>query len=88
MGFFLLSALHACLPQAIKRCVAHYDEKLAQLDELITGKGDGPVAICKGRLNGVKDTVLLNFEHLTVTGPTETSAIREVHEVVLDRLGR
>jgi hypothetical protein len=36
----------------------------------------------------VKDTVLLDFEHLAVTGEAKTSAIREVHSAVLERLGR
>lgn len=84
-------ALRKCasrMPQFMRERALRFDTKLAEFDEIIAGRGDGAVAIRRARLDGVKDTVLLDFEHLTVTGPPETSAIRRVHEVVLDRLGR
>ena len=41
---------------------------LADIDELVEGKGDGVVAVKRGRLDGVADTVVMPFGHLAVTG--------------------
>jgi pimeloyl-ACP methyl ester carboxylesterase len=76
------------LPQFLEDKALRFDKKLAELDEIIAGRGDGAVAVRRSRLDGVKDTVLLGFEHLSVTGEPTTSAIRRVHEVVLERLAR
>lgn len=76
------------LPQFLEDKALRFDKKLAELDEIIAGRGDGAVAVRRARLDGVKDTVLLDFEHLSVTGEPDSSAIRQVHEVVLERLGR
>jgi pimeloyl-ACP methyl ester carboxylesterase len=67
-------------------CVKRCDTYLADLDEVLIGKGDGVVAVKRGQLEGVEDTVLLEFGHLSVTGPADRRAIREVHEAVLSRL--
>ena len=62
------------------------DQLLADMEELIEGKGDGVVAVSRGRLKGVKDTLVLPFGHLSVANTPDTKAIRRVHEVVLKRL--
>jgi len=59
---------------------------LAEMDELIDGKGDGVVAVKRGRLDGVEDVVVLPFGHLSVTGKTQDQAVREVQTALLARL--
>ncbi len=63
------------------------DALLDDLDELVDGRGDGVVAVKRGRLDGVSDTVILPFGHLSVIGPPqENDAIRDVQQAVLERL--
>jgi hypothetical protein len=59
---------------------------LADMDELVEGKGDGVVSVKRGRLDGVADTVILPFGHAAVTGEPTTPVLREVQNVVLARL--
>ena len=42
------------------------DRPIADLDEVVRGKGDGAVAVKRGRLPGVEDTHVLGFGHLNV----------------------
>ena len=67
----------------LRKKAGHIDEILADLDEIVAGRGDGAVAVKRGRLEGVDDTVLVDFKHLSVTGPAETDEIRQVHSIVL-----
>jgi len=62
------------------------DQLLADLDEVIEGRGDGVVAVKRGRLDGVEDTVVLPFSHLNITEKAETEAVEEVHKLVFSRL--
>ena len=62
------------------------DNFLAQMDEVIQGKGDGVVAVSRGELAGVEDLVVLPFGHLGVTRRAESSVLHQVHEVILERL--
>ena len=62
------------------------DTLLRDLDELVEGKGDGVVAVARGRLEGVSDTVVLPFGHLSVTGEPATDVVRNVQAAVLERL--
>jgi pimeloyl-ACP methyl ester carboxylesterase len=62
------------------------DAMLSDLDELVEGKGDGVVAVARGRLDGVSDTVVLPFGHLSVTGEPNTAAVRDVQATVLERI--
>jgi pimeloyl-ACP methyl ester carboxylesterase len=63
------------------------EDGLHDLDELVAGKGDGAVAVERGKLAGVEDTVLLPFSHLTITHkPTTSTSGRELLEAILDRL--
>ncbi len=59
---------------------------LADVDELVDGKGDGVVAVKRGRLDGVPDTVVMPFGHLAVTGAATTDVIHSVQHAVLVRV--
>jgi hypothetical protein len=59
---------------------------LSDIDELVEGKGDGVVAVKRGRLNGVSDTLILPFAHLSVTGEPRNQVLRDVQQAVLERV--
>ncbi|MCA9239233.1 MAG: alpha/beta hydrolase [Planctomycetales bacterium] len=59
---------------------------LAQVDEVFSGRGDGAVALSRARLEGVTDTVVLPFGHMTVVNDAEDQASREVQEIILNRV--
>lgn len=59
---------------------------LSDIDELVDGKGDGVVAVKRGRLNGVADTIVMPFGHLAVTGAATTDLIHNVQHAVLVRV--
>jgi pimeloyl-ACP methyl ester carboxylesterase len=59
---------------------------LSDMDELVEGKGDGVVAVSRGRLDGVSDTLVLPFGHLSVTGAPESEVVQEVQQLVIERL--
>ena len=62
------------------------DALLADIDELVEGKGDGVVAVKRGRLDGVSDTLVMPFGHLAVTGEPKSDLLRDVQHVVLERV--
>ncbi len=64
----------------------HLDQRLADLDEVIRGKGDGVVAVKRGRLEGVADTVLADFRHLDVLQRRDSFQDDVVFQGVLQRL--
>lgn len=59
---------------------------LADIDELVEGKGDGVVAVKRGRLDGVADTLIMPFGHLAVTGEPRNDVLRNVQHAVLVRM--
>lgn len=69
-----------------RRCTEHLDALLADMEEIVDGKGDGVVAVKRGRLDGVDDIVLLPFGHLSCTGPADCEAVEQVQHEVLARL--
>ena len=69
-----------------ERGAKRLDQLLADMDELVTGKGDGVVAVKRGRLDGVDDTLVIPFGHLSVTGEAKSDAVRRVQQAVLERL--
>ena len=69
-----------------KSGVERLEALLGDMDELVEGKGDGVVAVARGRLNGVSDTLVLPFGHLAVTGAPATDVVRQVQAAVLERL--
>lgn len=66
--------------------VARLESMLGDMDELVEGKGDGVVAVSRGRLDGVSDTHVLPFGHISVTGAPESDVVREVQQLVIERL--
>jgi hypothetical protein len=64
------------------------DGYLGDLDELVRGRGDGAVSVKRGRLNGVEDTVLLDFDHLSMFTQDGSSGLRRLRETILDRVCR
>ena len=61
---------------------------LEDLDELVDGLGDGAVAVERGRLEGVDDTIVLDFNHGLISSElTDDSSNRLVAEI-LARLGK
>ncbi len=64
------------------------DEWLADLDEVVDGKGDGVVSLKRGRLEGVDDTVVLHFGHVRVLRTAIQGDVPKVHQGVLERLKR
>ncbi len=66
----------------------HLDQTLADLDEVIRGLGDGVVAVRRGRLAGVDDTVVLSFTHLGVLQQPGAVDTDPLCEMILQRLVR
>lgn len=62
------------------------DRVLDDGDELIRGKGDGAVAIQRGRLEGVADTMVIEFDHLSMGRRPQTDGDRKLREEILKRL--
>ena len=63
-----------------------YDREISGLDEVVGGKGDGAVAVRRGRLAGVSDTIVLPFGHLDVLHDQQDPAVKQVFAGVLQRL--
>jgi hypothetical protein len=59
---------------------------LADLDEVVRDQGDGVVAVKRGRLAGVDDTVLLPFRHPAAIGNQPRPLDPELREAILARL--
>jgi len=59
---------------------------LADIDELVDGKGDGVVSIKRGRLEGVNDTIVMPFGHLSVGADPEDKKLADLYQLVLSRL--
>ncbi|MEX0642240.1 MAG: alpha/beta hydrolase [Pirellulales bacterium] len=66
--------------------VEKLDAILNDIDELVDGKGDGVVAVKRGRLENVSDTLILPFGHLAVTGEPRDDVLRRVEQAVLVRV--
>ena len=62
------------------------DAILADLDEVLPGKGDDVVAVKRGRLEGVNDTLLLKFTHLEALQNENELEGHQLYESVLTRL--
>jgi pimeloyl-ACP methyl ester carboxylesterase len=62
------------------------DAILADVDELIDGKGDGVVSIKRGRLEGVDDTIVMRFSHMAIGAKADRDELSAVYQAVLDRL--
>jgi hypothetical protein len=49
-------------------------------------EGDGVVSVERGRLDGVKDTVLLDLNHWNVNEKPEDKSVAQLHQEILKRL--
>jgi pimeloyl-ACP methyl ester carboxylesterase len=64
------------------------DRYLADLEEVVRGKGDGAVAVKRGKLRGVPDIEVLDFDHLDFSRPPNSPGAALIREAVLRRLAR
>jgi pimeloyl-ACP methyl ester carboxylesterase len=62
------------------------DRILSKMDEVIDGRGDGAVAVSRGRLEGVTDTHVLPFDHLSVVRDEQSATSRRVQQMIVIRL--
>lgn len=62
------------------------DGYLEDLDEVVAGKGDGAVSIRLGRLEGVKDTQLLDYSHVNMVQEAGGRSSEKLTAVILSRL--
>ncbi len=62
------------------------DTWLEDLDEVVQGKGDGAVALKRGELEGIEDTVVLSFGHVEVLRAPGAGDVKKVHDGVIARL--
>ncbi|MFP4029415.1 MAG: lipase family alpha/beta hydrolase [Candidatus Brocadiia bacterium] len=61
------------------------EKMLKDLDEVVRGKGDGAVAIKRGKLEGVKDIEVIPFDHgMMFRG--KSPAARQLRDAILKRL--
>jgi hypothetical protein len=54
------------------------------VDEVVDGQGDGAVAVHRGGLEGVEDTVLLPFDHLAAD--VKSAGVRQLQREIASRL--
>jgi pimeloyl-ACP methyl ester carboxylesterase len=62
------------------------DGILAEMDEVVHGRGDGAVSIARGRLAGVEDVVTLPFLHTDLTDGRERAQSSGLYEAIAERL--
>jgi pimeloyl-ACP methyl ester carboxylesterase len=62
------------------------DRFLAKMDEVVDGRGDGAVAISRGRLEGVADTHVLPFSHLSVIRDPASDEAALVQDLIVQRI--
>ena len=59
---------------------------LEDLDELVQGRGDGAVSVERGKLRGVEDTVVLEFDHVGVWRHDDRPGSRTLRREILNRV--
>jgi hypothetical protein len=62
------------------------DRVLNDPDELIYGKGDGVVAVKRGTLDGVDDTLTVPFDHLSIGRAPQTDGEKQLRAEIVRRL--
>lgn len=65
---------------------AKLEDHLADLDELVRRKGDGAVAVSRGRLEGVSDIEVLDFHHASLSATPRSEAARRLRGEILERI--
>ncbi len=58
---------------------------LEDLDEVIAGRGDGVVAVKRGRLEGVEDVIVMHFNHVTIVRGN-SQEVQKARRMALARL--
>ncbi len=71
---------------AVKFFRPRLQQSLTDIAEVVEGEGDGVVAVARGRLQGVEDTVLMEFTHLGPTDDRVTESDRDLYDEVRKRL--
>jgi len=64
------------------------DPWLADMDEVVGTKGDGVVAVKRGRLDGVEDVVTIDFGHTDAFRKPNGAELNELHKAVFSRLSQ
>ena len=88
----VLAALRAGVAQAgeksrwVRLLGARANRWLEDLDEVVDGRGDGAVSLRRGRLQGVEDTLVLPFGHLSQLGLSGGRDEKRIHRELLTRL--
>jgi pimeloyl-ACP methyl ester carboxylesterase len=59
---------------------------MAGSDELLNGRGDGVVALERGRLDGVSDVIVGHFSHTEILRPNPNQEVRRVRSMIVARL--
>jgi hypothetical protein len=62
------------------------DRVLSDADELVYGKGDGVVAVKRGKLEGVDDTMTIAFDHLSIGRLPQTDGEKQLRADIIKRL--
>jgi len=65
-----------------------FDPIVNDPSEFTRGEGDGVVAVERGRLAGVKDTIVLPFRHHAITGTLEGEGEQKLLRAIIERLDR
>lgn len=66
--------------------IGRLNDYLGEFDEIVAGRGDGVVAIKRGRISGVNDTIILPFGHLEVIDEGSAGVGPQVRKAILERL--
>lgn len=62
------------------------DSIVADMDEVVVGKGDGLVSVKRGRLAGVEDEVILDFHHNEVFAKRPSATVLQLRRHIVARL--
>jgi pimeloyl-ACP methyl ester carboxylesterase len=73
---------------ALRALGPRLEQLLEDLDELVDGLGDGAVAVERGRLEGVDDTIVLDFNHGAITTDLTDEVGARLLAAILMRLDR
>jgi len=62
------------------------ESALDDLDEVVTGKGDGAVSLKRGRLAGVDDVLIFDFAHSDVFVDSKSPTEMKLRQAIVERL--
>lgn len=65
---------------------AQFSVNLSSVDELVAGQGDGLVSLRRGRLEGVEDVIVGNFDHTELLRSVPEGDAREARQQILARI--